>query len=228
MMKKQTYHFNLVEIVLTVAVVAFGVVIILGMLPKGLQVTRDSSTVTYASGVIDQLGGYLQIHGSQSVKNSDFNDAVVNEEDILDNYLALAGHVDDSGFSDSNFSWFSRGVFKYKGADDVYVIVMGDEREIGGEMESRVDFSGMIRVCKQDIADRKPTVAAARHDGDPESDSHECFDSEGNLKCGSTADQFQKKELQLKGATIYMELSYPLSVPYADRKKVYYSFDVKE
>ena len=233
MMKIKKYHFNLIEIVLTVAVVAFGVVIILGMLPKGLQATRSSSTVTYSSSVIDQLAGHLQTYGSQGVTSTGFDDGVVDDEAVTGNYLALISHVDDNNFNNSDFVWFSRGVFKYKGADDVYVVVMGSEQEFeGGEKESNVDFSGMIRVCKQTGSDRKGTFAAVTHDGvtsgSTPPDGHECFDSDGNLKCGANHTKFHAEEKEIKGATVYMELSFPLSLPYAERKKVYYSFDVKE
>lgn len=233
MMKKKIYHFNLIEIVLTVAVVAFGVVIILGMLPKGLTATRNSATVTYASGVIDQLGGYFQTYGSQGVSSGEFDDDAKDDDVITGKYQSLVSQVDNSNYSDSDFVWFSRGVFKYKGADDVYVVVMGSEQEFeGGEKESNTDFSGMIRVCKKSGADRKITVAAVTHEGVSEGAEppagHECFDSDGNLKCGNASDKFHAEEKQFKGATVYMELSFPLSLPYAERKKVYYSFDVKE
>ena len=64
------------------------------------------------------------------------------------------------------------------------------------------------------------TVPAIDHTSDA---NHECFGSDGKLKCTlSVADQ------NYAGSTVYMELSYPLSLPYADRTKLYYSFDVKK
>ena len=44
-MKVKINHFNLIEIVLTVAVIAFGVVVILGMLPKGLRAARNAGSI---------------------------------------------------------------------------------------------------------------------------------------------------------------------------------------
>ena len=248
-MKKRIYHFNLIEIVLTVAVIAFGVVVILGMLPKGLRATRNAAAVSYASGVIEQLGGYLQMRGLKTDSNDniecedfDENADAVDEKDILENYTRLAEYIYRPGDLPNKtaaetekklgdkFKPFSTGVFKYADAKDVYVVVMGDSREVNGERENRLDFSGMIRLCVKKSPEIK--VAAITHAGvaagsEPDS-SHECFDADGNQKCGLNSTDFSARKIELKGATVYMELSYPLSLPYADRSKVYYSFDIKQ
>ena len=224
---KRQYNFNLIEIVLAVAVIAFGVVIVLGMLPKGLNASRNAATVSYASSVIDQIGGALFKEGTAGIKSDNFNNSARDAEDITKNYIALAAYIDDrEGLENSSlknkFSYFSRGMFKYKDADDVYVVVMGDSREINGERETRLDFSGMIRVCKK--SDVKTAAAVIKHSSTGE---HECFDEDGNANCVTNSDKFEKKERELSGSTVYIELSYPLSRPWADRTKVYYSFDVK-
>ena len=224
---KRQYNFNLIEIVLAVAVVAFGVVIVLGMLPKGLTVTQNAATVSYASSVIDQIGGALLKEGTAGIKSDNFNNSAKDADDIIENYTALAEYIDDrEGLENSSlkdkFQYFSRGMFKYKDADDVYVVVMGDSREIAGERENRLDFSGMIRVCKK--SDVKTTAAVIKHSSSGE---HECFDEDGNANCVTNSDKFEKNEQKLSGSTVYIELSYPLSQPWAERTKVYYSFDVK-
>ena len=79
-MKKKIYHFNLIEIVLTVAVIAFGVVIILGMLPKGLRAARNAGIESFATDVIDQMCNYMTYNTSArndlttSASASDFPD----------------------------------------------------------------------------------------------------------------------------------------------------------
>lgn len=225
---KKLYHFNLIEIVLTVAVIAFGVVIILGMLPKGLTATRNSAAVSYASSVIDQIGGALLKEGANGIESeNDFDDSAVDDEKITKNYPLLAEFSSDpDDMSDAlkdDFTWFSHGMFKYNKAEDTYIVVMGDSREIDGERMNRLDFSGMIRVCKKvEVKGRKIVI---KHSTDGE---HECFDEDGNAKCVTGSDKFEAKEQEIAGVTVYIELSYPLSVPYADRTKMYYSFDVKE
>ena len=63
-MKVKINHFNLIEIVLTVAVIAFGVVVILGMLPKGLRAARNAGMESFATDVIDQMCNYLAYSNS--------------------------------------------------------------------------------------------------------------------------------------------------------------------
>ena len=89
-MKKQRYNFNLIEIVLTVAVISFGVVVILGMLPKGLRAARNTATVSYASEVMEQMGYYIQ---NQNLANlpSDFAD-VADSADVKAKYMSSRYH----------------------------------------------------------------------------------------------------------------------------------------
>ena len=63
-MKIKKHYFNLIEILLTVAVISLGVVVILGMLPKGLRASRNVAAVSYASGVIEEFGTFLQKNGA--------------------------------------------------------------------------------------------------------------------------------------------------------------------
>jgi len=224
-MKKQ--YFNLIEIVLAVAVIAFGVVIILGMLPKGLNVARSSAAVNYASSVIDQIGGALLKEGANGIKTTGDFENKADDENITRNYVALAEYIDNpnglSGTLADKFSYFSHGMFKYKDADDIYVVVMGDSREVNGERENRLDFSGLVRVCKKETVTGKAVTIKHTSNGD-----HECFDDDGTPNCVTGSDKFESGEQTVKGVTVYIELSYPLSKPYADRTKVYYSFDVRK
>ena len=77
------YNFNLIEIVLTVAVVAFGVVIILGMLPKGMTAARNASAASYASSVIEQIGTALQLQGASKIESTSFSDNQSACDDVL-------------------------------------------------------------------------------------------------------------------------------------------------
>ena len=216
------YNFNLIEIVLTVAVEAFGVVIILGMLPKGMTAARNASAASYASSVIEQIGTALQLQGASKIESTSFSDnqSACDDESICKNYVGLVSSINGEPDEEvmSKYKLFASGVFKHTDFKDVYVVVMGNSEEIDGERITNLDFSGMIRVCKKDGTTM--TVPAIDHTSDA---NHECFGSDGKLKCTlSVADQ------NYAGSTVYMELSYPLSLPYADRTKLYYSFDVKQ
>ena len=225
-MKSNKYNFNLIEIVLTVAVVAFGVVIILGMLPKGLTATRNVAAVSYASSVIDQIGGALQQHGADSISSTSFNSNAIsnsNEKNIMKDYPSLVMYIDDlQAMPDSlkdKYKPFSTGVFKCTDLDDVYLVVMGNSEEIDGERVNNIDFSGMIRVCK----DESPEGCTIKLEHSSADENHTCLDTAGNLQC-----DLRSSEHEYKHAVVYVELSFPLSRPYEERQKMYYSFDAKK
>ena len=216
-MTKKIHYFNLIEIVLTVAVISFGVVVILGMLPKGLRASRNAATVSYASEIMEQMGYYIQAQGTSGL-DDEFAD-VADSKNITDKYVELL-------MKTSNQTNFSRagveGVFRYTGesAKGVYVIVLGNNETVDGEDVNNVLFSGMLRVAVK--TDTPNYAAKVEHSHD---DTAGCYGGSGD-PCGSKSDDFKvTKAKDVK--TVYMELSYPLSVDYAARSKSYYSFDAQ-
>ncbi len=249
---KTRYRFNLIEIILTVAVIAFGVVVILGMLPKGLTATRAAGFESYASEIVDQMGNYLQRNGAAAIKpecaddtaEKNFIDSFVSDGDtdklIMNSYPKLVEYNDlslnmaSSPLSDDFTRTNTAGVFKLKdgSSDDqksVYLIVMGDkyEDDVDGDSEAnyRVDFTGMLRTWKRPRNYERVRIqhqAAGTHDCfDKGCESHYELEVEEVPLSASGTDPF-------KGAVVCMELSFPLSLPYAERTKRYYSFEVGE
>ena len=209
-MKKQRYNFNLIEIVLTVAVISFGVVVILGMLPKGLRAARNTATVSYASEVMEQMGYYIQ---NQNLANlpSDFAD-VADSADVKAKYMSLIKGA-TTGFNATGIT----DVYQYTAGatKGVYIIVVGNTETINGEDATNVVFSGMLRVAKSESDLNR---IAARHS---------CTEAADNCSqtCGLADTEFENKPATGKITTVHMELSYPLSVDYASRSKSYYTFD---
>ncbi len=240
-MKARIYNFNLIEIVLTVAVISFGVVVILGMLPKGLRATRNVAMVSHASEVIDQLGGYFQLNGAGIVTETEFAEkdpGASNADDadskVMQDYKKLVPYIYKPGelpkktnaampndLGDDYIPTGIAGVFRYAD-EDIYIIVMGDSREVDGEQEVNTDFSGLLQVCKS--ADVEGNVILINH----AASTHNCFtDDEQNCGVNPADFKLEKKTLP-QVSRVYMELSYPLSLPYSQRTKKYYSFDVKK
>ena len=238
-MKKSQYNFNLIEIVLTVAVISFGVAVILGMLPRGLQAVRNAGMESYSSEVIDQMASYLQQRGASSItvikKASEEKDFLKDikadtDEDIMKKYPQLitqgdlAKEFDVSGFNRTN----ATGVFRYTdGTDDkdksIYVVVMGDEVKVDDDVRRQIDFAGMIRTWKRP---REFNTVRIKHIEkgvvtEKLPDDHDCIEK----KCDENG--FDKQKLDaIPGAVVCMELSYPLSLPYKERTKKYYVFEV--
>lgn len=231
-MKIRVYHFNLIEIVLTVAVITFGVVLILGMLPKGLNAARNTATLSYASEVMEQIGHYLQLstinNQTSHVPTSQAVNSVLDNTDITDNYMRLiaqsqpgSNHVPDhvaSGIPSNFQSTGMHGVYRYTPSNGVYVIVIGNTEIVDGEPETNVVFSGVIRVWSEATNVRRVTLNGHAN-GSHASDS-EC-------NCDISNGHYSVSNSNWPIRTVHMELSYPLSKEYAARSKSYYSFDVQ-
>ena len=243
---KHAMRFNLIEILLTVAVIAFGVSVILGMLPRGLALTRSAGMETYASEVIDQMAGYMFDVGAAGLSEytesteASYLSAMTTalDKNIMDGYLRLIGSTADTGAAGTDqaaaegsckfYRTGTAGVFRVDAGSGaakqgIYVIVMGAyNNQTGSDAESRVDFSGMLRCWKRPLkvralrqTTRPPTIVGSGAAADWAAESTK----------RDTA--FEAAEITLKdGAVLCMELSYPLTLPYDQRTRRYYSFEV--
>ena len=224
-MKKKIYHFNLIEIVLTVAVIAFGVVIILGMLPKGLRAARNAGIESFATDVIDQMCNYLSYSNSVNLELDPFKDDVYKNLDRYDslNHVALLSG-ESGGFKKVNiYGIAARANSADNDKKGVYVIVRGEELAVDKEgntpiSEAVVDFSGLLYVWTSDAS---YSYLKANHTGSETDKMHDC----GQNGCSFSNGKIDKSSQTVQ---VNMELSYPLSLPYDDRTKRYYSFEVKK
>ena len=225
-MKKRIFHFNLIEIVLTVAVISFGVVVILGMLPKGLRATRNAGIESYASDIIDQMSTFII---NDSTARSNINTfATFDPADFDDlNYVALlSGSVStpdaDAGGDFPQVNIY--GMSRHSSINGLYAIVRGENISVGTDTEARVDFSGLLYVWRS--TSRYRTLSANHAAGLDDNKLHDCGNGSGGSRCSFeyTTTNVHNSD----GFTVNMELSYPLSVPYAERTKRYYSFEVTQ
>ena len=253
---KHAMRFNLIEILLTVAVIAFGVAVILGMLPRGLALTRSAGMESYASEIIDQMAGYMFEIGTGNLseyteaneanyidymKGSGDDTPTDLDKSIMKGYLQLIGSSADTGAvatSESSdkvgeqdsckfYRTGTAGVFKVDAGSGntkkgIYVIIMGDyNNRTGSDKESRIDFSGMLRCWKRPLK-----VRALRQKTRPPTVDGTGAEA-GWAENSTKRDEFEAAEITLKdGAVLCMELSYPLTLPYNQRTKRYYTFEV--
>lgn len=216
-MKVKINHFNLIEIVLTVAVIAFGVVIVLGMLPKGLRAAKNAGIESFATDVIDQMCNYLSYSNSVESALEGFNESEYNNldnYDTLDYVKLLSSDVED--FKKVNIY----GLAPHKSKKGVYVIVRGENLLVDtSTSEAVVDFSGLLYVWTSDAG--YSFLKEDNHKGSETDKMHDC----GKEGCTFSKDT---KSASSRTIQVNMELSYPLSLPYEDRTKRYYSFEVKK
>ena len=214
-MKVKINHFNLIEIVLTVAVIAFGVVVILGMLPKGLRAARNAGVESFASDVIDQMCNYLSYsHSAREELEEITTFPDLSEYDNIKYVQLLSGDSDDDDFKQVNVYGLAASTAK-KG---LYAIVRGETVNNGGDNEAVIDFAGLLYVWRSPA---KYKAVKATHKGDDANKKmHDC----GKEGCTFERDTVDSS----RTVQVNMELSYPLSLPYEERTKRYYSFEVEK
>ncbi len=210
-MKKKIYCFNLIEIVLTVAVISFGVAVILGMLPKGLRAARNTATVSYVSEVMEQMGYYLQRASSATLPNSMPSLSNNQENTIQDNYVRLIG-----GATGDFAATGMNGIFRFTPEDGVYVISVGNTEDVDGDHQTNVVFSGILKVWAETTHVHHMGLNGHTNGG---------HSGTGDCNCNAAQGDFEIKT-NLNIRTVHMELSYPLSVEENARSKTYYSFDI--
>ena len=213
-MKVKINHFNLIEIVLTVAVIAFGVAVVLGMLPKGLRAAKNAGIESFATDVIDQMCNYLSYSSSAREELEEittFPD--LKDYDDLKYVQLLSGSSD--GFNKVNIY----GLAPSSSVKGLYAIVRGETVNNNGDNEAVVDFSGLLYVWRSPA---EYSGVKADHKGDDANKKmHDCA-KEG---CDFSREKVNNSERTVQ---VNMELSYPLSLPYAERTKRYYSFEVSK
>ena len=213
----------MIEVVLAMAIIAFGMSSILGLFPVGLNALKSSMADNYCSDSVDQMVGYLKNQAEYSPAN--YTAMITNSTTGLRDAAALTtilganrtNAVNGStldGFRDtfladyktSNFtgtSTFKRvftdmNIFQvqtYNNMPYLYFIAQG-------QMTSQnIDFSAMLLVWKSPVV-------------------YNMKDISGNITQGTDT-------AYAKFTGINFEVSWPLEKPYAQREKRYYYVEVK-
>ena len=240
----------MIEVLLALTVIAVGMTSVLGLFPVGLNASREAIAQNCSADVADQTVTYLrvmsEINQAQYAKafydpgsfvdstnieinNGEFtnNPTGSDKEREIDNnslnFLKAYGsaRIEDSGTAKNKLEAgtidFMRvepkwAIFKVDGVSNqprVFFIVQGPnctENDVSGEdkLSRTVDYSAMALVWKEPIQIKRM-------------DSTGAWDLWPDLT--GTPTEYEKYQYSGK---INVELSWPLVLPYKDRKKRYY------
>jgi hypothetical protein len=203
-------YFNMIEVVLAMAIIAFGMTSILGLFPVGLNALRASMADNSCSDAIDQMGGYLKnqaeysattfsnmISAGTALPSAKTSTAGGKSADTLSAEFIAAYLNNDTStyapvFADWNIYMVPAGAnFPY-----IYFIVQGPINS------KAYDFAAMALVWKS------PVVY--------------------NMKNSSGAITQMTDSAYAEFAGLNFEVSWPLQKPYAEREKRYYYIEVKK
>jgi len=209
----------MIEVVLAMAIIAFGMSSILGLFPVGLNALKSSMVDNYCSDSVDQMVGYLKNQGEYSTAN--YTAMITNSTTGLPDAAGLTTILGASrtsvvngstldGFSTSFLgdyranvtSTFSRvftdmNIFQVQTYSMPYLYFI-----VQGQITSKnIDFSAMLLVWKSPVT--------------------------YNVKDSSGIASQRTDTTYANLAGINFEISWPLEKPYAQREKRYYYVEVK-
>ena len=220
--------FNMIEVVLAMAIIAFGMSSILGLFPVGLNALKSSMADNYCSDSVDQIVGYLKSQAEYTpAAYSDakyialITDPTTGLRDaagltttlLADRSKAVNGSTLD-GFRDtfladyrtSNFtgtSTFKRvftdmNIFQVQTYNNMPYLYFIAQGQVTSK---NIDFSAMLLVWKSPVAYNMKDISG---------------------KVSPSTDT-----AYAKFAGINFEVRWPLEKPYAQREKRYYYVEVK-
>ncbi|MEI8246907.1 MAG: hypothetical protein WCI51_13830 [Lentisphaerota bacterium] len=172
---KNIIFFNMIEIALAMAIIAFGMTSILGLFPVGLNACRNSVAENYSADAVEQFSSYLKAYAESSRANFDklFGPAgfytetkpvatSANCTDATKDFLqGISFGKDHSGLAYTPApivtGWT---IFPAKNAalTNVYFVASGSGNYMNtsGAVFPSTDFTGMIMVWKSPIAYYRP------------------------------------------------------------------------
>ena len=208
---KNKHGFNLIEITLAIAIIAFGMSSILVLFPQGLQTTTDAVADSVVPDTADYVMSYMQAMIDIGWRDKDGNPS--DENPVLKNAL-LDGEPSEkiktaadpgSNIDFENLDNISSdnektiNLFKAKGQRGIYLYEQSyypTASKDFNEEEKMVDFSAIVLVWKE-------PKTWLYHAGD----APVKFDDD-------------------KAATLCVEISYPASKPYSAREKQFYRLEL--
>ncbi|MFA6099243.1 MAG: hypothetical protein WC808_06965 [Patescibacteria group bacterium] len=211
---KNIKFFNMIEVALAMAIIAFGMTSILGLFPVGLNACRNAVAENYSADAVEQFSSYLKGYAEASRTNFDqlfgfYADtkpvatAVACTDATNDFLKGVSLGVDHSGTAYTPTpivtGWT---IFPAKSAalKNVYFVAAGPGNYMNpaGVIFPTTDFTGMILVWKSQLTYYRPN---------------------GNGAAPPNGWMSVTDDAYATGAVLNIEVSWPLEVPYDTRQK---------
>ncbi|MFA6717188.1 MAG: hypothetical protein WC082_00995 [Victivallales bacterium] len=214
MTTNRVQFFNMIEILLALTVVAVGMTSIMGLFPVGLNASRNAIAQNMSADVADQMITYFRVMNESAAANytanigtsGTYQASQYSDEDVINAQSEAFLTAYKSGDVSTSSTTYPRvasdwAIFKnLAGASgalehQMFFVVQGPNCTKDGGNRS-IDFSAMVLIWKSQVQIRR-------------------------LKSDGTTWEIWTPDYDLSGK-INIELSWPLELPYNERKKRYY------
>ena len=216
MKKRRIYRFNLIEIMLAIVILALGMTSVFVLFPAGLSNHRTAMAENSIADVAELVISRIRAESALSVTKEGFSSEVLNRFPERSELFDAADKLKEPASIDWEDGLTSSDPWTLKEVSSGLFMA----RQISGPQGNHfVDFSAMVAVYKDDTLDNEIFVPmkwdSQMHFGDVE-------------KSGTGTNSGQIKDLETGNfiLPLVMEISYPAELPYDEREKAYFRFEI--
>lgn len=233
---KKIHCFNMIEVLLALTVIAIGMTSIMGLFPVGLKASRQAVAENSSATVADQMVTYIRVinesdNGTkynanfidtadtayQSTKYSDGDEIASQSKAFLADYKSNDVNKDTG----TNYRRIAEGwsIFKTQTTSptnlqpQMFFVIQGpNSTEDGGNRN--IDYSAMVLIWKDIVQIKRLESGGSTWSNWPKDDDIYSDYPTNTVIIPAKAYEYSGK--------INIELSWPLVLPYSQRKKRYY------
>ncbi|MCF6175047.1 MAG: hypothetical protein L3J71_04730 [Victivallaceae bacterium] len=230
MIKRKKQYFNMIEIALAIAIIAFGMSSILVLFPVGLNASRDSMADNYSADAVEQFVSYIQAYANKGATEYDNLFITSTALYFITDTQPPATDINLDSFGDNVLppSPLTSGFLKELRDDSVTSRIAGwdlyqaYDADNGGTSGSKKQIYFLVHRSNS------PDITPAKYD---------FMATMAIWKSPVTVRIYTKTvgALEITESTLYddfaalnIEISWPLNKPYKDRQKRYYQFTIKK
>lgn len=215
MNKIRKYRFNMVEIMLAIVILSVGMASVFVLFPAGLGNHRSAMAENSIADIAELVISRIRAESALSVNSDGFRSDVTFP---LRSALEVGGAIKDPATSwDDGLSDDEPWTWK-KEADGLYMV-----RQVSGPKDDYyVDFSAVVAVYKEESSEFGKEFFVPINWG--VESNYTALSDKGTS--GSNPGDVKALDVGNFILPLVMEISYPADLPYAEREKAYFRFEI--